>query len=104
MTSVQAIPAYRTLRRFNVDKVKIDQSFVCDMVDDPNDAAIVNTIIQMAKSLKLTTIAEGVENEQQLAMLRLQHCDEVQGYLFAHPMPADEFAHFTFTRDSSIAK
>lgn len=82
------------LKQFNVDKLKIDQSFVRDMADDPNDAAIVNAIIQMAKSLNLATIAEGVENERQLALLRLQNCDEVQGYHFARPMPADELANF----------
>ena len=84
------------LKRFNVDKLKIDQSFVRDMVDNPNDAAIVSAIIQMAKNLNLTTVAEGVEDERQLALLRLQHCDEVQGYHFARPMPADEFATFIF--------
>lgn len=82
------------LKRFNVDKLKIDQSFVRDMVDDPNDAAIVSAIIQMAKSLNLTTIAEGVENERQLAMLKLHHCNEVQGYHFSRPLPAEEFAKF----------
>ena len=82
------------LKQFNVDKLKIDQSFVRDMADDPNDAAIVNAIIQMAKSLKLTTIAEGVEDERQFAMLRSLNCDEVQGYHFARPMPAEEFMGF----------
>ena len=90
------------LKRFNVNKLKIDQSFVRDMADDPNDAAIVNAIIQMAKSLNLTTIAEGVEDERQLALLRLQHCDEVQGYHFARPMPADEFASFMSRMLSAI--
>ena len=82
------------LKQFNVDKLKIDQSFVRDMADDPNDAAIVSAIIQMAKSLNLVTIAEGVEDERQLALLRLQHCDEAQGYHFASPMPADELVSF----------
>ena len=82
------------LKQFNVDKLKIDQSFVRDMADDPNDAAIVSAIIQMAKSLNLVTIAEGVETESQLALLRQQKCDEVQGYYFARPMPAEEFANF----------
>ncbi|WP_322628994.1 EAL domain-containing protein [Halothiobacillus sp.] len=82
------------LKRFAVDKLKIDQSFVRDMADDPNDAVIVRTIIQMAKSLNLKTIAEGVETERQLALLQLQHCDEVQGYYFAAPMPAEEFARY----------
>jgi diguanylate cyclase (GGDEF)-like protein/PAS domain S-box-containing protein len=92
------------LKRFNVDKLKIDQSFVRDMADDPNDAAIVHAIIQMAKSLNLTTIAEGVEDERQLALLRSQLCDEVQGYHFARPMPADEFANFLSGHRSSTAE
>jgi EAL domain-containing protein (putative c-di-GMP-specific phosphodiesterase class I) len=87
-----------------VDKLKIDQSFVRDMADDPNDAAIVNAIIQMAKSLNLTTIAEGVEDERQLALLRLQQCDEVQGYHFARPMPANELASFISKRNANAAK
>lgn len=77
------------LKRFNVDKLKIDQSFVHDMVDDPNDAAIIGAIIQMAHSLNLRAIAEGVENEATLAALRRSGCDEAQGYYFARPMPAD---------------
>jgi EAL domain-containing protein (putative c-di-GMP-specific phosphodiesterase class I) len=92
------------LKRFNVDKLKIDQSFVRDMADDPNDAAIVTAIIQMARSLKLTIIAEGVESWRQLSLLRLQHCDEVQGYYFARPMPADEFASFVAKSLSSPQK
>ena len=82
------------LKRFAVDKLKIDQSFVRDMADDPNDAAIVRTIVQMAKSLNLKTIAEGVETERQLAFLRLQRCDQAQGYYFARPMPANAFAQY----------
>ncbi len=82
------------LSRFAVDKLKIDQSFVRDMVDNPGNAAIVRAIIQMAKSLNLKTIAEGVEDESLLAPLRLHRCDEAQGYHFARPMPADEFARY----------
>jgi diguanylate cyclase (GGDEF)-like protein/PAS domain S-box-containing protein len=80
------------LHRLNVDKLKIDQSFVRDLNDDPDDAAIVQAVIQMAKSLKLRTIAEGVENPQQLEALRRQTCDEVQGYYLGRPMLADDFA------------
>ncbi|MDD5330673.1 MAG: EAL domain-containing protein [Sulfuricella sp.] len=79
------------LKRFAVDRLKIDQSFVRDMADDPNDAAIVNAIIQMAKSLNLKTIAEGVEDSRMLDLLRHLQCDEAQGYHFARPMPAGEF-------------
>jgi diguanylate cyclase (GGDEF)-like protein/PAS domain S-box-containing protein len=82
------------LKRFAVDKLKIDQSFIRDLVTDPDDAAIVRAIIQMAHSLKLKTIAEGVENEELANLLRIFHCDEIQGYWFAKPMPADELEAF----------
>jgi len=82
------------LKRFAVDRLKIDQSFIRDMVDDPIDAAIVYAIIQMAKALNLKTVAEGVEEERMLTLLRLHQCDWVQGYHFARPMPADEFARY----------
>jgi EAL domain-containing protein (putative c-di-GMP-specific phosphodiesterase class I) len=82
------------LKRFAVDKLKIDQSFVRDLVTDPDDAAIVRAIIQMAHSLKLKTIAEGVESAEVAEELRLSQCDEIQGYWIARPMPADALAAF----------
>lgn len=82
------------LKRFNVDKLKIDQSFVRDLMSDPNDAAIVSAIVQMGKSLNLRTIAEGVENAEVLDALKNLHCDEAQGYHFARPMPAAEFSDY----------
>ena len=86
------------LKNFAVDKLKIDQSFIRDMESDPNNAVIVRTIIQMAKSLNLKTIAEGVETERQFTMLRLQHCDEAQGYYFAQPMSSDDFVQYLSAR------
>jgi len=80
------------LKRFAVDKLKIDQSFVRDIVSDPDDAAIVRAIISMARSLKLKVIAEGVESEDIARILSLYHCHEAQGYHFARPMPADALA------------
>ena len=82
------------LKRFAVDKLKIDQSFIRDLVSDPDDAAIVRAIIQMARSLKLKTIAEGVESEELANLLRIFHCDEIQGYWFSRPLPADELEAF----------
>lgn len=77
------------LRRFAVDKLKIDQSFVRDIVRDPEDAAIVRAIISMARSLKLRVVAEGVETMEAARMLALYHCHEAQGYHYARPMPAE---------------
>ncbi|MBD2848458.1 EAL domain-containing protein [Paenibacillus sp. IB182496] len=80
------------LKRFPIDKLKIDRSFVSDLIHDSNDAAIVTTIATMARHLKLRVTAEGVETIGQLEFLREQRCEEAQGYYFARPIPSNEFA------------
>jgi diguanylate cyclase (GGDEF)-like protein/PAS domain S-box-containing protein len=80
------------LKRFPIRTLKIDQSFIQDITTDPNDAAITQAIIALAESLQLKVIAEGVETTDQLNLLRRYHCDEMQGYLFARPLPPGELA------------
>jgi EAL domain-containing protein (putative c-di-GMP-specific phosphodiesterase class I) len=80
------------LRYLPIDKIKIDRSFLSEMASDRRAARLVNGIISLAKSLNLTTVAEGVETENQLQMLRRYGCDLAQGYLFSRPLPAAEFA------------
>jgi diguanylate cyclase (GGDEF)-like protein/PAS domain S-box-containing protein len=82
------------LKRFPIDKLKIAQAFVQDMNTNPEDAAIVHAIIQMARALNLRTVAEGIETEDTVEHLRLHHCDEAQGDYFSRPLPAEEFQHF----------
>ncbi len=79
------------LKRFSVDKLKIDQSFVRDILQDEEDRAIVQAVVQMARSLNLRTIAEGVEDDERARMLEQLGCDEGQGFVFTQPLPARDF-------------
>ncbi|NOR51825.1 MAG: EAL domain-containing protein [Gammaproteobacteria bacterium] len=83
------------LKKFPINTLKIDQSFVRDLTIDSEDAAIVKAIISMAESLQLDVVAEGVETVEQLEFLKSNGCGSVQGYLFSKPLPADEFIQYT---------
>jgi EAL domain-containing protein (putative c-di-GMP-specific phosphodiesterase class I) len=85
------------LRQFPIDVLKIDQSFISQIPGEPNDSAIVRAIIDMGKNLKQRVIAEGIETQGQLALLRAWNCEEGQGYLFSRPVPAAQFAHLLQT-------
>jgi diguanylate cyclase (GGDEF)-like protein len=80
------------LRKFPIDSLKIDQSFVRQITATPDDTAIVSAVISMGRSLNLRIIAEGVETQQELAFLQAHQCDEAQGYYFSRPVPPQQFA------------
>ncbi len=89
------------LKRFPLDTIKIDQSFVRDCIDDPADASLVTAICAMARGLGLTVVGEGVENPEQAEFLHRQGCRIMQGYLFARPMPAEAFERFLRDRNQA---
>ena len=86
--------SFSYLSQFPLDIIKIDRSFISNVTKSSKDAAIVKAIIVMAHTLKLKVVAEGVETEQQLAFLREQGCDEMQGYLLSRPLSVEDFARF----------
>ncbi len=79
------------LRRFQIDRLKIDQSFVRNVTEHPADESIARTIVSLARSLNMLTVAEGVETREQAALLASMGCDYLQGDLFGRPMFADDF-------------
>jgi EAL domain-containing protein (putative c-di-GMP-specific phosphodiesterase class I) len=84
--------SFTYLLQYQVDRLKIDQSFVRQAVDDANAAAVVRTIIAMSHGLNMKVVAEGVETEEQLRFLLRRKCDEAQGRFFSGPVPVEEFA------------
>src|SRR5690606_7356010 len=79
------------LKRFPFNTAKIDRTFVTDIISNPDDSAIASAIIGMAHSLRMHVIAEGVDTEAQLKFLRARHCNQIQGYFFCRPIPAQNF-------------
>ncbi|WP_346398737.1 putative bifunctional diguanylate cyclase/phosphodiesterase [Pseudomonas syringae] len=90
------------LRRFPIDKLKIDIAFIREVTSNPQDAAIARAIIELAHSLDLLVIAEGVETPEQLAFLRENHCDQSQGYLISKPLPLEELETFLRSPESRV--
>lgn len=90
------------LKRFPINALKIDQSFIREVTHDLDDAAIVRAIVALAHNLRLKVIAEGVEHEHQLNFLREIGCDEVQGYYFSRPLPAEAFAEWLLARQTIV--
>jgi EAL domain-containing protein (putative c-di-GMP-specific phosphodiesterase class I) len=86
------------LRKFPIDALKIDQSFVGQITTVPDETIIVKAVISMGRSLKLRVVAEGVETPEQLAFLQAHECDEAQGYFFSRPVLPQEFAKLLETR------
>jgi EAL domain-containing protein (putative c-di-GMP-specific phosphodiesterase class I) len=80
------------LTRFPIDTLKIDRSFVSGMAQSPHHATIINAVIGIGRSLNQRVVAEGIENEEQLSLLRSYHCDQGQGYYFSRPVPAEQLA------------
>jgi EAL domain-containing protein (putative c-di-GMP-specific phosphodiesterase class I) len=91
------------LKRFDLDKLKIDQSFVRNITSDPNDLAIARAVIALGHSLNLKVIAEGVETAEQMALLRENGCDEIQGFYFSRPLAADDFLRLLQERQKAGA-
>ena len=85
------------LRKFQVDCLKIDQSFIRQITTDPDETSIVTAMISMGRSLKLRVVAEGVETQKELAFLQDHGCDDVQGYYFSRPVPAQGFGSLLAT-------
>ena len=92
------------LKRFPVDKLKIDRSFVRDITKDPDDVTIARAVISLGKSLNMVVVAEGVETQAQLDFLRHEKCDQVQGYYFSRPIPGDQFTLWFGEYQKSICK
>jgi EAL domain-containing protein (putative c-di-GMP-specific phosphodiesterase class I) len=80
------------LRKFPIDALKIDQSFIRQITTAPDETTIVTAVISMGRSLKLRVVAEGVETQEELAFLQARQCDEAQGYYFSRPVLPEQFA------------
>ena len=95
--------SFSYLLQYQVDRLKIDQSFVKKSISDANAAAVVRTIIAMSHGLNIKVVAEGVETDEQLRFLQRRKCDEAQGYFIARPVAAKEFCAVVRSISSGIS-
>jgi EAL domain-containing protein (putative c-di-GMP-specific phosphodiesterase class I) len=95
-------PSLSYLKRFPIGCVKIDRSFVRDVVNSPEDAGIVDAIVAMARQLRFRVVAEGVETGEQAEFLHWHGCDQIQGYLVSRPQPAEQLAEWLIARRRSL--
>ena len=98
MISEPVTHRFSYLKKFPIDTIKIDQSFVADIATDKDDAEIIRAIITMGKTLNRQIVAEGVETEEQLSILADYDCNIMQGYLLSKPLPGDDFLKFMSDR------
>ena len=91
-----------TQQRFPLDTIKIDRSLIRDIAGTARDTGLANAIIAMGKSLSLTVVAQGVETRDQAEFLRTHACDELQGFYFKKPLPADEFTKLLLAQATDI--
>lgn len=92
------------LRRFPIDRIKIDQSFIRDLATDPVDRAVTETIVALARSLHVAVVAEGVETMDEEAFMKALQCEELQGFLYGEPMPAADFVHWWRQRIATMGE
>ena len=85
------------LKKFPFNKIKIDQSFVRELKNVPQDLAIISAVITLGKGFNLQVVAEGIETQEQLNLLKDLQCEIMQGYFFSHPLPVDEATNFLIT-------
>jgi EAL domain-containing protein (putative c-di-GMP-specific phosphodiesterase class I) len=91
------------LRQFPVDALKIDRSFISAMADSPESSALIHTLVELGRTLGLETLAEGIEDDEQLLKLQQEHCDRGQGFLFSRPIEPDAIEAFLVDADNAAA-
>jgi EAL domain-containing protein (putative c-di-GMP-specific phosphodiesterase class I) len=92
------------LRKFPVDALKIDRTFISNVATSPDAAAIIHTLVQLGKTLRIDTLAEGIEDDEQLQHLQREHCDQGQGFIFARPLDSEGIQAFLKAPDGAPSR